>query len=473
MPMPSSNCTVENWESQQTQALIERVRDNPWILQDSRKQGIFPGPNNRQAAFLLSPAVEVLYGGAAGGGKSWALLAAAAMYVDVPGYAALLLRRTFPELAQAGGLIPKSKEWWTHTAARWNEQRKSWTFPSGATIAFGYVKDESDVYQYHSSEFQYIGWDELTEHKSSYPYTYLFSRLRRRAGSEVPLRVRSGTNPGGPGHQWVYDRFLNPKTREPAAVFIPASLDDNPQIDRDPYIRSLHYLDPLTRDRLLAGDWEAVETGRFPRDALRYYRVVNEHFGQGGEYDLAGRRILASNVWTFATVDPAATEETLSKKGKKTDPDYTVISVWGVTPRNELLWLHCHRIRREIPDIVPEIEALYHDWRCRYVGIEAVAANSAVYQIARRKRMVVKQLNPLGRDKLVRATAAINLLEDGRIWIPERALWLAECLNEVLRFTGDPTRDAHDDVVDTWSYAAALIGNRSEGPLGEPEYLGR
>src|SRR6266487_4526436 len=91
----------------------------------------------QQALFLLLDCREAFYGGAAGGGKTWALLAAALQYVDVPGYAALLLRRTFPQLSQPGQLIATSKEWLGPTDAVWNEQQKEWRFPSGAVLKVG------------------------------------------------------------------------------------------------------------------------------------------------------------------------------------------------------------------------------------------------------------------------------------------------------------------------------------------------
>src|SRR4051812_48713519 len=96
-----------------------------------------PHANPKQAAFLLFPGLEAFYGGAAGGGKSDALLAGALQYVDVPGYAALLLRRTFSDLALPSALMARAHEWLGPTNARWNDTTKTWTFPSGASVTFG------------------------------------------------------------------------------------------------------------------------------------------------------------------------------------------------------------------------------------------------------------------------------------------------------------------------------------------------
>jgi hypothetical protein len=188
-------------------------------------------PTDQQVAGLVAHRLlpgdepsEVFYGGAAGGGKTDWLLMGALEWVDVPGYAALLLRRSFAELALPGSLMDRSKRWLTGTGAHWNEQLKRWTFPSSATLAFGYLETDGDLYRYQSAEFQMIGFDELTEFEEG-QYTYLFSRLRRPSAgplATVPLRMCAASNPGGIGHGWVKKRFpIDGKPRE-RRVFIPA-----------------------------------------------------------------------------------------------------------------------------------------------------------------------------------------------------------------------------------------------------------
>lgn len=216
-------------------------------------------PTPRQAAFLLLSCKEAMFGGAAGGGKSDALLMAALQYVDVPGYAALLLRRTFADLALPKALMDRAGEWLAGTAARWSERDKTWTFPSGATITFGYLETERDKYRYQGAEFQFIGFDELTQFMSS-QYTYLFSRLRRIVGVPVPLRMRSATNPGGVGHAWVKQRLIV-EGRDHGRVFVPSRLEDNPHVDQEAYEASLAELPPLERAQLRNGDWDAEEVG--------------------------------------------------------------------------------------------------------------------------------------------------------------------------------------------------------------------
>lgn len=412
---------------------------------------------------------EALYGGAAGGGKSSALLMAAAQYVDTPGYAALLLRQSFPDLMQPDALIPRSKSWW-HNKADWNAQTRRWTFPSGATVSFGYLERDDDVYQYQGAAYQFIGIDELTQH-SEFRYRYLFSRLRKPDGMSAPLRMRASANPGGKGHEWVKQRFIT--GHDPDRAFVPARLSDNPTLGYDDYVASLQYLDPLTRAQLLAGDWDAYAGGRFKRE---WFLHRWDKYGTGYRMGLPPGERYADLVdtWLFITVDPAAS---LSSSA-----DYTVISVWGVTPRNDLLWLDCVRVRLEIPDIVPAIQTTWNKWQCldsrnqrmlKFVGIESVASNCAVYQAAKRTPMVVRPLSPAGKEKLVRATPAMNLAATGRIWLPRAAHWLEDVEAELFRFTGDDKVDAHDDVVDTLSYAAELltVGHNAGTTAARPAFI--
>lgn len=220
-----------------------------------------PSVNTPQTTFLVYEGHEALYGGAAGGGKSDALLAGALQYVDRPGYAALILRRSFADLALPGAIMARSHEY-LQGKARWNDRDKTWTFPSGATLTFGYLEHDNDVYRYQSSEFQYVAYDELTQFTER-QYTYLFSRLRRRVELDVPIRMRAATNPGGVGHGWVMGRFPIDRGEKPSdkggRVFVPAKLSDNPGVDQGAYVESLGELDDVTRRQLLDGDWGAAE----------------------------------------------------------------------------------------------------------------------------------------------------------------------------------------------------------------------
>jgi phage terminase large subunit-like protein len=228
-------------------------------------------PTPKQQEFINLKIQEAFYGGAAGGGKSDALLMAALEYVHVPGYAALILRRTYADLSLPGAIMARAHEWLYATDAKWDDKRKTYTFPSGATLTFGYLDNELDHLRYQGAEFQFIGFDELTQFPEV-QYVYLFSRLRRLAGSEIPLRMRSASNPGGIGHEWVRSRFVLDSDSD--RVFVPATIKDNPHLDQDEYIASLSNLDPVTLAQLMRGDWDVLpKGGKFQRE---FFKVIQE-----------------------------------------------------------------------------------------------------------------------------------------------------------------------------------------------------
>lgn len=390
--------------------------------------------------------------------NSWSLLAAALQFAFIPNYSALILRRSFAELSKENGLIPKSQEWLS-SHARWYPQLRQWKIPCPggglSTLAFGYLDHENSHLQYRSAEYQYIAFDELTSHRE-FHYTFMFSRLRRLKGVRIPLRMRSGSNPGGPGHEFVKHRFID----EPGQPrFVPALIDDNPSLDRDEYRLSLSHLDPVTRAQMEAGDWTAYQGGRFFRDWFRLYIDLGDAyrvFGPDGSYSL----IHKSTLWYFQTIDPAASESA--------DADYTVISTWAVTQKFQLIWVDCQRFRAEIPDIPPRALAAFRAYpQVRLVGIEAVAANNAVLKLCQRLPMPATILSPLGLDKLVRATSFMALAKEGRVFVPETAPWVETALSELTHFTGIEGQDAHDDIVDTCSYAALVLTDHGR-PAGKP-----
>lgn len=219
-------------------------------------------PFPKQRRFVLLPTREAMYGGAAGGGKSDALLMAALLYVDRPAYSALILRRTYTDLALAGSIMDRAASWLRQTDATWNDRDKRWTFPSGARLTFGYLETEADRYRYQGAEFQFIAFDELTQF-TELSYTYMMSRLRKLEGSDIPVRMRAATNPGGVGHHWVKQRFVDPGS--PERPFIPANLDDNPALAGSDYRLSLAALDETTRAQLEHGLW-------IQDDSQRVYR---------------------------------------------------------------------------------------------------------------------------------------------------------------------------------------------------------
>ena len=231
---------------------IKTIQNNPLL------KSIGHVPFDNQVFFLTYPSEELLYGGQAGGGKSDALLMAALQYVLEPDYSALILRRTYQDLSQPGAIMDRCRKWLNPYVEakiiKFDRDTKTYTFPSSATLTFGYLSHDNDLDQYQGSEFQFVGFDELTQFTER-QYTYLHSRLRKLKKSNIPIRMRAGTNPGGRGHEWVKQKFILGDV-----PFIPSSYLDNIHLDTVEYTKSLEKLDELTKRQLMHGDWDAVIT---------------------------------------------------------------------------------------------------------------------------------------------------------------------------------------------------------------------
>jgi len=247
-----------------------------------------PGP---QTDFLSAPEQEVLYGGAAGGGKSYAMLADPVRYFNNSKARMLLVRRTTEELRE---LVAVSKELYPRAipGIKFLERDKTWVAPSGATLWLSYLDREDDVSRYQGQAYTWIGFDELTQWPSPYAWDYMRTRLRTSKDSGLKLYQRATTNPGGPGHQWVKKAFVDPappgqpfwaKDLETGKViswpkghslegqpllkrrFIPATLHDNPYLSDDGmYEANLLSMPEHLRKQLLEGNWDLNEGAAFP-----------------------------------------------------------------------------------------------------------------------------------------------------------------------------------------------------------------
>lgn len=264
--------------------------------------------------------------------------------------------------------MDRSKEWLMPTNAVFHGQENSWSFPSGAKVAFGYLDTENDKYRYQGAEFQFIGFDEVTQFTED-QYRYLFSRLRRLENTHIPLRMRCASNPGGVGHDWVKRRFI---LDGPAfnRVFVPAKLQENPYLDQAGYIASLNELDPITRRQYLDGDWSARHGGSL-------FKREKAEIVSAPPADLED---------IVCYIDKAATKP---KDNQKSDPDYTAIIIEGI--RQGIVYiLNVYRTRsppQEVENLIKQVIQLNSSKRIRYF-MEQEPGSSGVESIDHYTRFV-------------------------------------------------------------------------------------
>ena len=244
-----------------TPSVQERLKDAKVLFHPNE------GP---QTDFLAASEKDVLYGGAAGGGKSFAMLVDPLRYCHRKAHRALILRRSMPELRE---LIDKSRELYPQAfqGSKFREVEKVWNFPSGAKIEFGFLERDADVYRYQGQSYSWIGFDEITHLPTEFSWNYLASRLRT-TDSEIKTYLRCTANPGGVGAHWVKKRYIDPIEINTSFLgkdgltrkFIPAKLADNPYLAKDgAYEVMLKSLPPTQRRQLLEGNWDVAEGAAF------------------------------------------------------------------------------------------------------------------------------------------------------------------------------------------------------------------
>lgn len=389
-------------------------------------------PSITQKVFLRTYQLEALFGGAAGGGKSSALLMSALQYIDVPGYSAILFRRTFADLALPGALMDRAREWMSnYEEVRWNAVQNTFTFPSGARVTFGYLNNTNDYLRYKGAEFQFIGMDEVTEIREA-DYRYLFSRLRRPSSgplAKVPLRMRCASNPAP---NWVRQRFIV-EGRQEGRIFVPSKLTDNPGIDADSYRSALQALDPIERRRLEEGDWWSTTLGTmFERE--NFVLVDPAEIPQ-----------LTSSARAVRFWDLAATEPSYSNP----DPDWTVGTLalfdGGVC---YIVDVKRARVKSEkVEALIAQTAA--EDGPSVAIRMEQEPGSSGKALADQYARYVLPgydftSIRATG-DKVTRARPFAAAVANGNVRIV-RGPWLTQWLDE---FSSFPEASDHDDQVDS------------------------
>ena len=395
-------------------------------------------PTARQVLFLLLNDREAMYGGAAGGGKSDALLMAALQYVDHTEYSAILFRRTYSDLVLPDALMDRAARWLSRSDARWLNQSKTWVFPSGARLTFGYLDHENQKYRYQGSSYNFIGFDELTQFSES-QYTYLMSRLRRGSDSLIPTRIRCASNPGGLGHDWVKARFITAASRP----FVPAYLADNPHLDQEDYEASLRELDPITRRQLLDGDWDASQQGTLFE---RHWFQVVDTFPSDAQF---------CRYW-----DLAATPE---RAGRADQPAWTAGVLVGMY-RGTHFVIDVQRLRGRPADVEKLVQqtAILDQVRLNrapMIRMEREPGSSGVNTIDHYARRVLTGFDFAGDrpsgSKIERARPVSSAAEQGNIKVVVGP-WNEAFLNELAGFP----YYADKDQVDALSGAISILAQR-------------
>jgi phage terminase large subunit-like protein len=454
--------------------LTGRVKETPLDRYCPHK----PWP--KQRAFLGLDCREAFYGGAAGPGKTDALLMAALEYVDVPNYAALILRKSYQRLSKPGAIMDRAQQWLANKA-RWNGTEHSFRFPSGAVLQFGYIDNPADRYEYQSAEFQFIAFDELTEFRlnddESNPYLFMFSRLRRTEDlvqASVPLRIRSASNPGGEGHTWVKNRFITDEAlaalrdaqprvfyadaNDRDRAFIPGMIADNPSLPEAEYCKTLEHLPPVTRERLMRGDWSILE------DALIRVEWLRDYAMRGEIVNLLRKdgSILATfdvrECLHFATADTAGTSEDKAKDKKGKPPSWSVIAVWCRPPfalGNMLLLRDVWRKRVEYTDLLAGFRHVQKKWRLPRILVEDKHFGPAIWSQLRNE-MPIEMVQAGIKGKVERNAPLLNMLEQGRVYLPKfDNEWRPALESEWLSWTG--LDDETADQIDVGGYAAREV----------------
>jgi len=429
-----------------------------------------PGP---QTDFLSSPADIAIYGGAAGGGKTFALLLEPLRHYHNPRFWAAIFRSTYTQVTQPGGLWAEAGKLYPVVGGKPNQQSLTWKFPSGMRVSFHYLRSETDKFNYQGAQIPFIGFDELT-HFSEDQFFYMLSRLRSDSG--VRGYVRATTNPdpdswvarlidwwiGEDGYpiperagvvRWfsrLGDDLVFADTREELSritggkgaarslTFIPAKLEDNPALEEnDPdYRANLESLSYVEREQLLGGNWK-VRGGAgmyFHRDA----------FNRCMPHEVPPlERVI--RCWDRAATKPSADNP---------DPDWTVGVKLGKTTDNRYYVLDVVRFRAGPADVRHRIVSVAE---ADGTGVEIAlpedpgqAGKTEVQSLAAAlSGFTVRTFKESG-DKVTRALPFASQVGAGNVTIVAGD-WNDAYTRELHNFDGSPKRK--DDQVDASSGA--------------------
>lgn len=429
-----------------------------------------PGP---QETFLSSAADVVLYGGAAGGGKSWSLLVEPLRHVHNPAFGAVLFRRTYPQITSEGGLWSESTTIYPHLGATANESTRTWTFPSGATVAFRHLQYDKDVLSWQGSQIPLIAFDEAS-HFSARQFWYMLSRNRSTCGVRPYVRMTTNPDPDSwlrtfidwwiddsgfpiPERGGVVRHFVRedgeihwadsaselkdafPGCLPKTFTFVPSSVHDNQiLLSKDPgYLANLMAQDAVTRAQLLDGNWNArAAAGLYFK--RRHFRLLDR------ASELDGARLV--RFWDLAGTEPSSSNP---------DPDYTVGLLLAALADGSFVVLDVKRERLSPAGVEALVARTAAEDRERYgataaslaIWMEQEPGSSGKTVVDHFRRRVLRGFDFHAKratgDKVTRARPTSAAAEGGLIDLV-RAPWTEALIAEVEAFP----EGGHDDQVD-------------------------
>jgi predicted phage terminase large subunit-like protein len=447
-----------------------------------------------QEDFLSTEADICIYGGAAGGGKSFALLLEGLRNIDNPNFNAMIFRRNNTMIRNQGSLWDESMSMYMTIGGHPRQHMLDWTFKSGSSIKFGHLEHETTVYNYQGSQICYLAFDELT-HFTQSQFFYMLSRNRSVCG--VKPYIRATTNPdkiswvrnmidwwiGNDGYpiperSGVLRWFVRDKGEilwadtaeelqhiaEPKSfTFIPAKLSDNQILmQKDPsYLSSLMAQNTVERAKLLDGNWDI--------DYSDYGVVLTRH--DFSRYSLSEKmKIPGFFSESYFVLDGASRTSEAN--------DYSVLGLWAKGKFDQqwyiIDWL---RIRLQEPDLEQAIIDKWHYWRdVRYnntiiftpkgVNIERGACGIGMMQRLPRKAIPCFELEPI-KDKFYRLNDGLGIIKSKWVNIPDDASWANTFFEECECFRADMKHvlmsgeiKPHDDQIDNMAYAISSQVNQ-------------
>ena len=453
-----------------------------------------------QTQFLRSNADIAIYGGAAGGGKSYALLLEPLRHVHIPHFRCAIFRRTSEQVRTAGGLWDESCGLYPLVGGLGREQMLDWRWPTQSTIRFEQLQHEQTKLEYQGAQIALIGFDELT-HFTETQFFYLLGRNRTTCG--IRPYVRCTTNPDAqswvarfiawwidqdtgyalPERSGVKRYFVRedekfvwsderqsltgryPKQTPKSVTFIPAKLSDNPTLgQKDPdYIANLLALPRVERERLLGGNWKVSESTIIDGRDLKTYSLSGDLLVA----IVSGQRFTASPTQCrrFATIDTAGTSKEKAEDQKGKPPSWSVCCVWDYCHAFDALLLrHVWRDRVGWGDLKVRIRATLAEHRVSKAYIE-----NAHYGPSLKDELsgvsceligpVIDGMTESHRGaKLERAIAGglLSRVEDHRFLIPDDDRpWIGAFRGELISWGGLPEETA--DQIDCSSYACYVV----------------